>query len=417
MQPKVSVLLPVYNGGPYLAEAVRSILGQTLCDIELICIDDGSIDNSPELLREFAADDARVRVIRRPHEGLIASLNEGLRLSQAPLVARMDADDVALPDRLVVQYARFERDPDLWVLGTAAERIEPQGTVKARLPVISGSAVVARELQHRCVVRHPSVMMRRDRILAIGAYRPAYTHAEDYDLWLRVSEQGKIDNLETVGILYRKHSESVSARHCLRQRVSDVLARATHSIRLAGWPDPTSTMSAEPDLWRDPLLDDLIPQHVRFFRMVDLAFKAPLCESDTRLALRLMTAQDRSIVRDNDRLWQKSLLHIINQRQRISQLERMAALKGLSVHPGRFLRNLISQVAQSRSLPTNLGTTALSANTTHSRKRWGRVENDRGDESHVTPLSNSEQGLTVREVQNAHAGADFLLPPAPVKVM
>src|SRR5690606_31270019 len=180
MEPKVSVLLPVHNAEAYVSEAVESILRQSFDCFELICIDDGSTDQSYELLKHYSAQDSRVRVFRNKHAGLVAALNEGLRLCRAPLVARMDADDIATPERLARQYRRFELDPGMWVLGTAEERIDEVGRPRGRPPVITGCDAVARALREKCVIRHPTVMMRREPILAIGGYRAAYKHAEDY---------------------------------------------------------------------------------------------------------------------------------------------------------------------------------------------------------------------------------------------
>src|SRR5690606_31666859 len=116
LEPQVSVLLPVHNAEAYLSEAVESIVGQSLTNLELVCIDDGSTDRSNELLQSYASRDSRVRVIRIEHAGLITALNQGLKIARAPLVARMDADDISAPDRLDEQYRRFELDPELWVL-------------------------------------------------------------------------------------------------------------------------------------------------------------------------------------------------------------------------------------------------------------------------------------------------------------
>jgi hypothetical protein len=132
----------------------------------------------------------------------------------------MDADDVNLPDRIEAQFRRFEIDPALRVLGTGEARIDETGKSRGRAPVVTGCDAVTTALARRCVVRHSSVMMRRQPIVELGGYRPAYLHAEDYDLWLRVGERGKVDNLEHVGIKYRMHSTSVSERHTARQRVS-----------------------------------------------------------------------------------------------------------------------------------------------------------------------------------------------------
>ena len=103
--PQVSILLPVYNAAQYILKAVDSILQQSLTDFELILIDDGSSDGTEQLVRQLAAKDQRIHLVQRPNKGLIATLNEGLALARSPLIARMDADDIAFPERLAVQYA------------------------------------------------------------------------------------------------------------------------------------------------------------------------------------------------------------------------------------------------------------------------------------------------------------------------
>ncbi len=340
MTPKVSVLLPVHNAAVYLTEAVESILGQTISDFELICIDDGSTDGSPAILQGFAAQDERVRLVRREHRGLIAALNEGLRIARAPLVARMDADDISLPERLELQYRRFQLDANLWVLGTAEERIDAAGQRRGRHPVVSGCDAVAKALRENCIIRHPSVMMRRDPIQEIGGYRPAYKHAEDYDLWLRVSEHGKLDNLDVVALRYRMHSGSVSERHTVRQRLSAELARASHVLRRAGHEDPTASLNSEPDLWTDPLLDRLIPAHAMFFRFVDLAFRACSDQFDPKLARRMLRSQDRRVVRANRRLWQEALICIAETRDGKGLLWMESLAAAFRTNPGRFIQKI-----------------------------------------------------------------------------
>ena len=342
MRPKVSVLLPVHNAAPYLAEAVESILGQTVADLELICIDDGSTDGSSEILRRYASQDARVRIERREHNGLIAALNEGLRLAHAPLVARMDADDISLPDRLELQYRRFELDPGLWVLGTAYERIDEAGRPRGRPPVIAGCEAVASALREKCVICHPSVMMRRDPILEIGGYRPAYKHAEDYDLWLRVSERGKLDNLNVVGLRYRKHDDGVSQRCSPRQRLSTALARATYALRRNGVPDPTSDMTVEPDLWTSALLNSLVPEHVAFYRMLAFAFAAPAVSFDHNQLKRRLSVLSPELIAQNKSLLLAAFVQMLKAQKKINFLSIKLVLMSLRINPSRFARFILT---------------------------------------------------------------------------
>src|SRR5207237_7493623 len=119
--PRVSVLLPVWNGEAFLEQAMESILRQTLSSFELIVIDDGSTDRTAAIADEFASRDDRVRVLRRPHEGLSATLNAGIAAARGEYVARMDADDISVPDRLQKQVAYLDAHPGSVALGTWIE--------------------------------------------------------------------------------------------------------------------------------------------------------------------------------------------------------------------------------------------------------------------------------------------------------
>lgn len=342
MKPQVSVLLPVHNAEAYLPEAVESILGQSLTNLELVCIDDGSTDRSHEILQSYAARDGRIRIIRSEHAGLITALNEGLKIARAPLVARMDADDISTPDRLEKQYRRFELDPELWVLGTAEERIDAAGRPRGRPQVVTGFAAVAGALRETCVICHPSVMMRREPIMTLGGYRAAYKYAEDYDLWLRVSEHAKLDNLDFVGLRYRKHDAGISQRCSPRQRLSTALAKATHALRRQGLPDPTDGMGAEPDLWTCSVLDELVPAHAEFFRMLATAFGASEVDFDADHFERRLRSQNSELVKQNSWLFLMALVQVIKRRPLIDPLSIRLAFMSLRMNPGRFAKLLFA---------------------------------------------------------------------------
>src|SRR6476661_6105481 len=127
MTPPVSVLMPVYNAGRYVAEAVESILGQTYADFEFLIVDDGSTDRSRAILERYAARDPRIRLVSRPNTGYAAALNELLGLARGELVARMDADDVALPERLLRQVNYLRAHPEVVCVGTAVHLIDGGG--------------------------------------------------------------------------------------------------------------------------------------------------------------------------------------------------------------------------------------------------------------------------------------------------
>ena len=166
--PAVSVLMAVRDGAPWVAEAVASVLGQTAGDLELIVIDDGSTDATPELLARVR--DARLRVDRRAAAGLTPSLNRGLALARAPLVARLDADDLALPDRLARQGAFLAAHPEVGLLGGGVRELDADGReVAVRVPPTQDDALRA-ALIRRNPFAHSAVIVRRALVERVGGY-------------------------------------------------------------------------------------------------------------------------------------------------------------------------------------------------------------------------------------------------------
>ncbi|HHN68246.1 MAG TPA: glycosyltransferase, partial [Thermopetrobacter sp.] len=172
--PAVSVIMPVFNGASHVEDAVLSILGQTFGDFEFIIIDDGSTDGAGEILARLAAGDSRIVLMRRENRGIVASLNEGLARARAPLIARMDADDVASPQRLELQARAFARRPSLVLLGGQARMIDGDGRPRRRLLMPVGAERVRATLLRTCPFIHPAVMFRRRTALDIGGYRAAF---------------------------------------------------------------------------------------------------------------------------------------------------------------------------------------------------------------------------------------------------
>lgn len=183
--PIVSVIMAVYNGEPWIAEAIDSILGQTLTDFELIVVDDGSTDDTVRILGQRG--DRRITVLRQERGGQTAALNRGLRVARAPLLARLDADDVALPDRLERQVAFLAADPDIGLLGTGCREIAPSGLVVRTVRPPADDATLRRRLIRANPFIHSSVMFRRSVVEATGVYDESFAVAQDYDLWLRMS--------------------------------------------------------------------------------------------------------------------------------------------------------------------------------------------------------------------------------------
>jgi glycosyltransferase involved in cell wall biosynthesis len=212
--PTVSALMPVYNAEPYLAEAVESILGQTFADFEFLIVNDGSTDRSGAILERYAARDRRIRLTSRPNTGYTVALNQLLDLASGEFVARMDADDVALPQRLARQVDYLRAHPDVVCVGSAVHMIDAAGRfLRNGHPGMDHEAIQQRALAGDCPLNHPSVMMRRAAVEAVGGYHAEFEPAEDLDLWLRLGEVGRLVNLPEVLMKYRQHVASFSEQY------------------------------------------------------------------------------------------------------------------------------------------------------------------------------------------------------------
>lgn len=223
--PAISVLMSVYNGERYLAKAIDSILAQTFEDFEFIIINDGSTDGSSKILEEYTTTDNRIVLIQQENKGLVAALNTGIDIALAPLIARMDADDIALPNRLKIQKDYMDKTPDTVALGGAIELINENDKQFGHVKYPSKDQIDDYIYNRGSPLAHPAVMMRTEAVKALGGYRMAYKHAEDYDLWLRMHKVGTIDNLPQTILKYREHLQKVSTQHKHQQAIASVVAR------------------------------------------------------------------------------------------------------------------------------------------------------------------------------------------------
>jgi hypothetical protein len=242
--PAISVLMPVYNAGRFLPAALDSILAQTFTDFELIAIDDGSRDGSAGVLQEFATRDARIRVFAQENRGIVATLNRALELARAPLVARMDADDLSRSDRFAKQIAYLRQHPEVAAVSGAMDVIDDDGTYRRTdvFPTLPGA--IESELIHRNCFCHAPVMARTGVLRSVGGYRRNVQYAEDYDLWLRMSEVARLANLPDVLYSVRMHPVTISTRHPAAQELAVLAARGAARLRRAGKPDPLGGIAA-----------------------------------------------------------------------------------------------------------------------------------------------------------------------------
>jgi glycosyltransferase involved in cell wall biosynthesis len=199
--PAVSVLMSVHDGARWVGEAVASVLAQTDGDLELIVIDDGSTDATPEVLA--AARDPRLRVLRQARAGLTRALNRALGLARADLVARLDADDLALPERLARQRAFLAAHPEVGLLGTAAREVDEGGALVREVRPPAGDAALRRALIRANPFVHSSVMARRALLARAGGYDETLAVAQDYDLWMRLARLTRLANLDEVLVVRR----------------------------------------------------------------------------------------------------------------------------------------------------------------------------------------------------------------------
>ncbi|CAG0994155.1 glycosyltransferase EpsE [Rhizobiaceae bacterium] len=223
--PRISVLIPVRNGGDYVDAAIASMRRQTYRDLEIVVVDDGSSDRTAALLARHAAEDGRIRVLSAAGAGIVDALNQALAEARGDLVARMDADDLSHPDRLARQVAEMDARPDLVLLGAGAVAIDARGRIGAPVTVEADPARLVELLRVENPFLHPTVVMRRLAVEAAGGYRRQFALAEDYDLWTRMALQGVVANIPDALLGLRRHPGQSSRRHRMEQRAVHALAR------------------------------------------------------------------------------------------------------------------------------------------------------------------------------------------------
>ena len=238
------MLLPVFNGGEWLELALKSMLGQTLSEFELIIIDDGSTDQTGRVIENARRNDSRIRSDYLPRSGIAVALNHGLAMVRSEILARMDADDVARPQRLQKQLTFLEQNPKVAALGSWACIIDSLGHKIGELRPEAAPAALQRILEKQNPFIHSSMMMVADLVRRVGGYRPVLEGAEDYDLWLRLSDYALLANVPEFLIDYRYHPTSVSAAASHKQLLAARLARQSARARWAARHDFVERLSA-----------------------------------------------------------------------------------------------------------------------------------------------------------------------------
>ncbi len=230
----LSVLMAVHNGSKHLREAIDSILQQSFSDFEFIIVDDGSTDDSGEIITSY--DDPRIQLIRKERAGLPAALNAGLLVCRGQFIARMDADDISEPNRLGVELTWLMSHPDTHIVCSDVTIIDSNGSVvgSASMRPYDNSLIRDGLLFLRSVkpIVHPSVMIRREVYVRLGGYRD-YRHAEDHDLWLRAVDLFHFERINSMLLRYRIHPNGVSYKSAIQQATSSCMSVINYRIHRA----------------------------------------------------------------------------------------------------------------------------------------------------------------------------------------
>ena len=235
--PKVSIVMPVYNGVRYLREALDSLLTQTFQDFEIWAIDDGSTDDSPALLASIR--DPRLRVYRQDNAGQTGALNTGLKLAKGEYIARMDQDDISEPERLAMQVAFLDSHPEVGLLGSEYMWIDEKGTPLRKMSFPRNNSNLRRAMARCNPFAHSAVMFRRSLIEQVGGYiqNKNYPQFQDYELWIRMAVHSQVANLPVVLMRYRVHesSSSAGADDTIQRCNIDLRAKAIRTLHLSPW--------------------------------------------------------------------------------------------------------------------------------------------------------------------------------------
>lgn len=232
LAPRVSVLMSVYNSADYLQESVESILNQIFTNFEFIIIDDGSTDSTSEILTEYARRDQRVRLFKNEENiGLTKSLNKGLALSHGEYIARQDADDLSLPERLEKQVALLDEHLEVILVSCNLELINSEGQHIGKKQMTCDRDLVPWYLLfYNRLAGHSQVVFRRETVMSLGNYSDNRRYSQDYELWCRIAKAGKIAILPDALLKLRIHNKSISVEKRLEQKFYS-LNQVRHNVK------------------------------------------------------------------------------------------------------------------------------------------------------------------------------------------
>ncbi len=214
--PKVTVLMSVYNAKRFLIESIESILSQTYKDFEFIIINDGSADKTPEIFCSY--HDPRIRIINNEKNiGLTRSLNKGLKLAKGKYIARQDADDISGEYRIEKQVKSLEANRFLGLVSSSFDIIDSSGRTVTTVNVTVDERDIRKTIFDHNPFCHGAAMFRKEAIKIVGGYRGFFRYSQDYDLWLRISEKYQVGNIEEILYSWRRSDESISEKNLIEQ--------------------------------------------------------------------------------------------------------------------------------------------------------------------------------------------------------
>ena len=223
MQDFISILLPVYNCELYIRECVESILTNSHTKFELIIINDGSKDNTHQIINSY--EDPRIKYFKKVNSGLIETLNYGLKKCSYPIVMRMDGDDIISHNKIENQLSYFKKNGSI-LAGTSGYLIDSLGNKTAPIDLpTKHNEILKSMLKMSPSLIHPSVMFYKDTVLKVGGYNSNFKHAEDFDLFLRLSKIGKISNMSERLIYLRKHENNISLLNAEEQIKNTIISK------------------------------------------------------------------------------------------------------------------------------------------------------------------------------------------------
>lgn len=245
--PHISVLTCCFNAAEFLGEAIESVLHQSFGDYEFLLVDDGSTDSTPQILRRYAARDPRIVVLTKANTGLADSLNFGLRRARASWIARLDADDVAMPGRLERQLDFVRRRPKVILVGSGCWEIDAQGRRVKRHSYPASHFLLLKYLERiRPFFPHSSALFSRAHAIAVGGYRARFVRSQDRDLWLRMGNLGAVACLADPLVQVRKHPAAISNSDRGRlQQTMGIAASVCHLLRRSRLADPADKNQEE----------------------------------------------------------------------------------------------------------------------------------------------------------------------------